>query len=48
MVISETIREAARSFDLCFAGFGQGLKNQLLSFLKIHMIQLFLTTIDQK
>ena len=35
-------------FDLCFAGVGEGLEYRLFSFLKIHVIHLFLNIIDQK
>jgi hypothetical protein len=34
-------------FDLCLAGFGQRSEYGLFSFLKIHVIRLFLSKIDQ-
>jgi hypothetical protein len=41
--------ECCRQFpDIRFAGVGQSLEYGLFSFLKIHMIRLFLNKTDQK
>jgi len=40
--------DCCQLLDICFAGFGQSFEYRLFSFLKIHVIHLFLNKIDQK